>query len=49
LAKTTAIYLRVSSKSQDTQSQEPDVKRWVEEHPDVIARWYRDKSSGKTI
>ncbi len=49
LAKTTAIYLRVSTKSQDTQSQEPDLRRWAEEHPNFIARWYRDKSSGKTM
>ena len=49
LARTTAVYLRVSTKSQDTLSQEPDLRRWAEDHPDVGVRWYRDKSSGKTM
>ena len=49
LARTTALYLRVSTKSQDTLSQEPDLRRWAEDHPDVSVRWYRDKSSGKTM
>ena len=30
MAKLTAIYARVSSRSQDTQSQEPDLKRWAQ-------------------
>ena len=34
LAKHTAIYARVSSRSQDTESQEPDLKRWAEAQPD---------------
>jgi DNA invertase Pin-like site-specific DNA recombinase len=50
LAKTIAIYLRVSSRSQDTQSQEPDLKRWAEAQPqDQLVRWYRDKFTGKTM
>jgi hypothetical protein len=28
----TAIYIRASSRSQDTASQEPDLKRWVAAH-----------------
>ena len=49
MSKHTAIYLRVSSKSQDIASQEPDLTRWAEAHPDDPVRWYRDKSSGKTM
>ncbi len=50
MAKHTAIYLRVSSRSQDTHSQEPDLKRWAEAQPkDQPARWYRDKFTGKTM
>jgi DNA invertase Pin-like site-specific DNA recombinase len=45
-----AIYVRVSSKKQDTKSQEPDLKRWEDAYADgqpVI--WYRDKATGKTM
>ena len=50
MAKHTAIYLRVSSRSQDTQSQEPDLKRWAEAQPeDQAVRWHRDKFTGKTM
>ena len=45
----TAIYVRVSSRTQDTASQEPDLKRWPEAHKDITVRWYRDKSSGTTM
>src|SRR5688572_15146746 len=46
--KATAYYLRVSSKAQDTKSQEPDLKRHEAgtEGPTV---WYRDTFSGKTM
>ena len=30
-----AIYLRVSSRQQDTRSQEPDLSRWVEAYAAV--------------
>ena len=43
--KTTAIYLRVSSRSQDLRSQESDLKRWAESQ-DAEVRWYRDKTTG---
>jgi DNA invertase Pin-like site-specific DNA recombinase len=46
---TTAVYLRVSTRSQDTASQEPDLKRWAREHPDDTIKWYRDKFTGKTM
>jgi DNA invertase Pin-like site-specific DNA recombinase len=45
----TAIYARASSRTQDTASQEPDLKRWAEAQKDITVRWYRDKSSGTTI
>ena len=48
--KHTAIYLRVSSKKQDTRSQEPDLQKWVQAHADESpVRWYRDKFTGKTM
>ncbi len=47
---TTAAYLRVSSKRQDTASQEPDLRRWAVAHGmDEHIRWYRDKFTGKTL
>lgn len=49
MAKVTAIYLRVSSRSQDAASQEPDLKRWAESHKDDPVRWYRDKFTGTTM
>ena len=50
MAKHTAIYARVSSRSQDTQSQEPDLKRWAEaQDKQQPVRWYRDKFTGKTM
>jgi DNA invertase Pin-like site-specific DNA recombinase len=45
---TIAVYLRVSSKSQDTRSQEPDLKRWAQSHSDEI-KTYRDTASGKSM
>ena len=45
-----AVYARVSSRKQDTKSQEPDLKRWVNAYANgVPVRWYRDKASGKTM
>jgi DNA invertase Pin-like site-specific DNA recombinase len=45
-----AIYLRVSTRQQDTRSQEPDLKRWVEAYADgVPVKWYQDKFTGKTM
>ena len=45
----TAIYVRVSSRTQDTASQEPDLKRWAKAQKEITVRWYRDKFSGKTM
>lgn len=46
--KHTAIYVRVSSKTQDHASQLPDLERWVAAH-DGAVQWYRDKFTGKTM
>ena len=48
MSKHVAIYLRVSSKAQDTRSQEPDLKRWAEGQ-DAPVKFYRDQVSGKTM
>ena len=48
MSKHIALYLRVSSRNQDTRSQEPDLKRWAEAQ-DQPVRWYRDKFTGKTM
>src|SRR5688572_2103321 len=47
-AKLTAIYLRVSSRLQDTASQEPDLKAWALAQPGPV-KWYRDKFTGTTM
>jgi DNA invertase Pin-like site-specific DNA recombinase len=43
-----AIYLRVSSKTQDTASQEAELKRWAATRDEPI-EWYRDSFTGKTM
>lgn len=45
----TAIYVRVSSRKQDTRSQTPDLERWAQAYADGAVRWYRDSASGKTM
>lgn len=47
-ADKTAVYVRVSTKSQDTASQEPDLTRWVEAHGGQ-ATWYRDTARGEDL
>jgi DNA invertase Pin-like site-specific DNA recombinase len=47
-AEHVAIYARVSSKSQDVASQEPDLKRWADGQDSPVA-WYRDKFTGKSM
>ncbi len=44
-----AIYMRVSSRQQDTRSQEPDLRRWAEAYADAPVKWYTDKFTGKTM
>ena len=43
-----AIYARVSKKSQNTRSQQPDLERWAAAQDQPI-RWNRDKFTGKTM
>jgi DNA invertase Pin-like site-specific DNA recombinase len=43
-----AIYLRVSSKTQDTRSQEPDLQTWAKAQPDEVT-WFKDKFTGTTV
>ena len=50
MQKLIAVYVRVSSKSQDTRSQEEDLKRWVAAQPaGTEIRWYRDAFTGTTM
>ena len=44
-----AIYLRVSSQSQDVRSQEPELKRWAAAQDGPAAVWYRDKATGTNM
>jgi DNA invertase Pin-like site-specific DNA recombinase len=45
-----AVYLRVSSKRQDTASQVPDLDRWLKTYADgVPVKRYRDTFTGKTM
>jgi DNA invertase Pin-like site-specific DNA recombinase len=46
---TTAVYIRVSSKRQDTASQEPEVRRYLAANGLEEARVYRDKFTGRTM
>lgn len=46
MPKTIAIYTRVSSKAQDTASQQPDLCRWADAQEQPI-KWYSDKATGK--
>lgn len=46
--KHVAIYVRVSSKTQDLASQLPDLKRWAAAQGKPVV-WYRDKATGKTM
>lgn len=43
-----AVYVRVSSKTQDAASQMPDLKRWAGGQDKPVA-WYNDKFTGKTM
>ena len=48
MGKVVAIYLRVSSKSQKTESQEPDLVRWAEGQDEPV-KWYKDTWTGRTM
>ncbi len=48
MAKHVAVYIRVSSKNQDTRSQEPDLKKWADAQDEPV-QWYKDRFTGKTM
>jgi DNA invertase Pin-like site-specific DNA recombinase len=48
MTKPIAIYVRVSTRLQDTASQEPDLKKWIQTHG-AEAKWYRDTFTGTTM
>src|SRR4051812_11165290 len=41
----TGVYVRVSHKSQDTKSQEMDLRTWAKSQDDEVV-WYRDQFTG---
>lgn len=44
------IYIRVSSRTQSTRSQEPDLQKWVKAFADDRpVQWFRDKATGTTM
>jgi DNA invertase Pin-like site-specific DNA recombinase len=48
MTKQHAIYMRVSTKRQDTASQEPELRRWAESH-EGDSCWYRDTYTGTSM
>lgn len=45
---TTAVYLRVSSQSQDIKSQEPDLQTWAKAQAEPVT-WFKDKATGTNM
>jgi DNA invertase Pin-like site-specific DNA recombinase len=43
--KHVAVYVRVSSRTQNTRSQEPDLQRWADAQAEPV-KWYQDKATG---
>lgn len=48
MSKTTAIYVRVSSRDQTHASQLPDLERWSAAHYGPV-QWFRDTFTGRTM
>jgi DNA invertase Pin-like site-specific DNA recombinase len=48
MIKQHAIYVRVSTRRQDTASQEPELRRWAESH-EGESDWYRDIYTGTSM
>lgn len=50
-SRTIAVYLRVSTAGQKTDSQRPDLNRWIQNNgiDQSRVRWFEDKESGKTL
>ena len=50
MARIIAVYVRVSTRQQDTRSQLPDLKRWIAAYADgETVTWFRDAASGKSM
>lgn len=43
-----AIYVRVSTKGQDTRSQEGELRAWAAAQSEAV-EWYRDKATGTSF
>lgn len=48
MSKHHAIYMRASTKHQDTVSQEPELRRWAESH-EGASTWYHDTYTGASM
>ena len=48
MGKTTAMYMRVSTRDQSHASQQPDLRRWAEAHGGPV-EWYEDTFTGRTL
>lgn len=46
-----AVYVRVSTRRQDTRSQEPDLNRWLDAFAEDRGkvRWFRDQATGRNM
>lgn len=49
MAKTTAIYTRVSTNQQSERSQRPDLERWLKAQENRNVKWFRDSASGTSM
>ncbi|MBM0745209.1 recombinase family protein (plasmid) [Phormidium sp. CLA17] len=50
MARLIACYLRVSSRTQKTDSQKAEIAQWLirHRHEQASVQWFEDKESGKT-
>lgn len=48
MEKHAAVYMRVSTRQQDTEAQKPDLERWAAAQT-LPVKWYADKFTGKTM
>ena len=45
----TAVYIRVSTKNQKSDSQRAEIEKWLQSHDMNSARWFEDQESGSTL
>ena len=45
----TAVYIRVSTKNQKSDSQLVEIKKWLHSHDMNSAQWFEDQESGSTL